>query len=49
MNDRFFRPSGTSASGSGRGLSIVARTVEYFGAQLRWYVAYSLSTRNLEE
>jgi two-component system sensor histidine kinase QseC len=34
LTDRFFRASGTSASGSGLGLSIVARIVAYFGAQL---------------
>lgn len=36
LTDRFFRASGASASGSGLGLSIVARIVEYFGAQLRF-------------
>ncbi|WP_408433559.1 ATP-binding protein [Paraburkholderia fungorum] len=35
LTDRFFRASGTSANGSGLGLSIVARIVESFGAQLR--------------
>jgi two-component system, OmpR family, sensor histidine kinase QseC len=34
LTDRFFRVKGTRASGSGLGLSIVARIVEYFGAQL---------------
>lgn len=34
LTDRFFRGSGTSANGSGLGLSIVARIVEYFGAAL---------------
>jgi two-component system sensor histidine kinase QseC len=34
LTDRFFRGTATSANGSGLGLSIVARIVEYFGAQL---------------
>ncbi|WP_175425759.1 ATP-binding protein [Trinickia violacea] len=34
LTDRFFRGKGMQASGSGLGLSIVARIVEYFGAQL---------------
>lgn len=34
LTDRFFRCTGTQASGSGLGLSIVARIVEYLGAQL---------------
>jgi len=34
LTDRFFRCKDTRASGSGLGLSIVARIVEYFGAQL---------------
>lgn len=36
LADRFFRGTGTNTSGSGLGLSIVARIVEYFGAQLRF-------------
>jgi two-component system sensor histidine kinase QseC len=36
LTDRFFRATGTQASGSGLGLSIVARIVEYFRAQLRF-------------
>lgn len=34
LTDRFFRVTGNRANGSGLGLSIVARIVEYFGAQL---------------
>ena len=34
LTDRFFRGTGTSSTGSGLGLSIVARIVEYFGASL---------------
>jgi two-component system, OmpR family, sensor histidine kinase QseC len=34
LTDRFFRGSGTSANGSGLGLSIVARIAGYFGAAL---------------
>ncbi|WP_206997121.1 ATP-binding protein [Trinickia mobilis] len=34
LTDRFFRCKGAGAGGSGLGLSIVARIVEYFGAQL---------------
>lgn len=35
LTDRFFRASSTGTSGSGLGLSIVARIVEHFGARLR--------------
>jgi len=38
LTDRFFRGTGTSSTGSGLGLSIVARIVEYFGAGLRFGV-----------
>jgi two-component system sensor histidine kinase QseC len=34
LTDRFFRVMGNGASGSGLGLSIVARIAEYFGARL---------------
>jgi two-component system sensor histidine kinase QseC len=34
LTDRFFRVTGTGATGSGLGLSIVARIAEYFGARL---------------
>jgi two-component system sensor histidine kinase QseC len=33
LTDRFFRVTGNGASGSGLGLSIVARIAEYFGAR----------------
>jgi two-component system sensor histidine kinase QseC len=38
LTDRFFRGTGASSTGSGLGLSIVARIVEYFGARLSFGV-----------
>jgi len=35
VSERFYRPIGTSASGSGLGLSIVNRIAEIHGASLR--------------
>jgi two-component system sensor histidine kinase QseC len=35
LTNRFFRATGNQATGSGLGLSIVARIAEHFGASLR--------------